>query len=270
VDPTPLVLEAVIAVASTLAKRGAPIAIDKAKQIAESIARKSPATSETVDVDKIASCIQNATKSTQVGQVAYNEETLARLLEIPVPDLATLRPETIELGVLYDHIRLEAESKAWLEEWGYQVQTGCPLVGLRGVEYVPDVYGVLSTLHGQFEICLSLVCDSPPDEDRIFALLGKIEAYAEAKQSFSFGDIFAIVTSHRYTQGATNAMELQNEQENYSVIPLDGGDVYVLENSPSPRDRLEELQDKVRQAEEESRRYKIKRRAEREVERKSP
>jgi hypothetical protein len=117
----------------------------------------------------------------------------------------------------------------------------------------------LKTLHGEFEICISFICDNPPDENRVFALLGKIEAYAEAKGSFSRGDIFAVASPHRFTQGALNAIGLQNEQEAYSVLGLDGGDIYVLENARSAKDRLEELQDKVREAEEETRRSKIRR-----------
>lgn len=265
-DPTQMTLEAVMAIASTLAIRGAPIAIEKAKEIVVSITNKNPRAADSVDVDAMAEKIHAAAGRVQVGQLAYNEETLARFLEIPVPDLATITPDTLELNVLYDHIRLERLFSSWLQEWGYVVAMGCSLVGLRGVEYVPDAYGVLTTLHGEFEVCISLVSDSPPDEDRIFALLGKIEAYAEAKKTFSFGDVFAIVTPHRFTQGALNALQLQNEQESYSVLPLDGGDVYVLENSQCAKDRLDELQDKVRQAEEESRRYRIKRRAEREAE----
>lgn len=256
-EPTQFVLDAVMAVATTFAQKGIEITLDKAKGIIEEICQKNPALRGQIDVDVMAKKIQ--TTAGQVGRVAYNEETLARFLEIPVPDLATADPENLDLGMLYDHVKLEGEFQEWLQEWSYEVELGCPLTGLRGVEYVPDVYGLLSTLHGQFEICVSFVCDSPPDEDRIFALLGKIEAYAEAKKSFSYGDIFAIVTPHRFTQTAINAMALQNEQENYVVIPLDGGDIYVLENAPAPKDRLDEFQDKVRQAEEESRRGKIKR-----------
>jgi hypothetical protein len=197
--------------------------------------------------------------ASRIGRIAYNEETLARFLEVPISDLSTLSPETLDTRLLYDHVRLEGEFEGWLQEWGYEVEMGCELAGLRGVEYKPDVYGKLSTLHGEFEICINFVCDYPPSEDRIFALLGKIEAYAEAKKSFSFGDIFLIVTPHRFTKGGINAMGLQNEQESYTVLPLEGGDIYVLENARTPRDRLHELQDKVRQAEEESRRSRIKR-----------
>jgi len=105
------------------------------------------------------------------------------------------------------------------------------------------------------------VCDAPPSEDRVFALLGRIGAYAEAKRSFSQGDIFTLVTPYRFTQASVNALGLQNEQESYYVFPLDGGDIHVLENARAARDRLDELQDKVRLAEEEMRRSKIRKAA---------
>ena len=46
--------------------------------------------------------------------MVYSTETLARYLEIPVPDLKTINPETIELDVLYSHVKLESEFQSWL------------------------------------------------------------------------------------------------------------------------------------------------------------
>lgn len=258
-DASQFVLDTVMSVATHFAQTGVGLTLDKAKQLVQKVFEKNPSLRGEVDVDEMAKKVQ-ATAGT-IGHVAYNEETLARFLEIPVPDLATLNADTLDVGQLYSHVKLESQFRGWLEEWGYEVELGCPLAGLGGIEYIPDVYGVLNTLHGKFETCFSFVCDNPPDEDRVFALLGKIEAYAEAKGSFSFGDIFAVVTPHRFTQGAINALGLQNEQESYAVFPIDGGDVYVLENARTPKDRLEELQDKVRQAEEEMRRSKIRKSA---------
>lgn len=256
-EPTKFVLDAVMAIASAFAQKGIEITLDKAKEIIGEICQKDPELRGQIDMDDMAKKIQ-ATAG-HVGRIAYNEETLARLLEVPIPDLATVSPENLDMDILYNHVKLESEFQEWLKEWGYAVELGCPLAGLRGIEYVPDVYGLLNTLHGQFEVCVNFVCDAPPDEDRVFALLGKIEAYAEAKKSFSYGDIFAIVAPKRFTQGAINAMALQNEQENYSVISLDGGDINSLESAQTPRDRLDEFQDKVRQAEEESIMGKTKR-----------
>lgn len=258
-DPSRFVMDTVMSVASHYAQRGIEVSVDKAKELITSICDKNPALRGQIDIDDMARRINET--AGQMGQVAYNEDTLARFLEIPIADLGPLDPESLDLGVLYDHVRLERGFYEWFEEWGYEVELGAPLAGLRGIEYVPDVYGVLTTLHGQFEICISFVCDNPPDENRVYALLGKIEAYAEAKKSFSHGDIFAVTSPHRFTQEALNAIGLQNEQEDYSVLALDGGDIYVLEQARSKRDRLAEFQDKVREAEEETRRSKIRRRA---------
>lgn len=256
-ETSKVIMDTVMAVATHFAQRGIEVTVDKAKEIVTGICERNPALKGQVDVDEMAQKIQTTT--IRIGRVAYNEETLARFLEVPVSDLATIPPETIDTRLLYDHVRLEGEFELWLQEWGYEVEMGCELTGLRGVEYKPDVYGMLNTLHGEFEICINFVCDLPPSEDRVFALLGKIEAYAEAKKSFSLGDIFLIVTPHRFTKGGINAMGLQNEQENYTVLPLEGCDIYVLENAQTSKDRLHELQDKVRQAEEEARRSRIKR-----------
>ncbi len=258
-DLTALVTNTVMAVATHYATKGIDLTLERAKEIIEEVCRQNPTIRGEIDIDELASKIQCA--ASQVGRVAYNEETLARFLEVPVSDLATITPESIDNHVLYDHVRLEGEFREWLAEWGYDVEVGNALIGLGGIEYVPDVYGTLSTLHGTYEICVSCVCDSPPDEDRVFALLGKIEAYAECKRSFSTGDVFAVVTPHRFTKEALNAISLQNQQESYSVFALEGGDIHGLENARSGKDRMAELQDKVREAEEETRRSKIRRSA---------
>jgi len=251
------VIDTVMAVATHLAQRGIEITIEKAKEIVQDISNRNPGVRGQIDVDEMAKTIQASAET--IGRVAYNEETLARFLEVPVPDLATITPGSLDTQLLYDHVRLESEFRIWLEEWGYEVELGCELAGLGGLEHKPDVYGKLNTLHGEFEICINFVCDDPPSEDRVFALLGKIEAYAEAKRTFSFGDVFLIITPRRFGKGAVNAIGLQNEQESYCVVPLEGGDIYVLENARTERDRLNELQDKVRQAEEEARRNRSKR-----------
>jgi hypothetical protein len=144
--------------------------------------------------------------------------------------------------------------KSWLDNWNYDVELGHTLTGLRGIEFIPDVYGQLVTLHGEYEICINFVCDDPPDEDRINSLLYKIEAYAEAKRTFSAGDIFIIVTQRRFTKGSMNAIGLHNEQENYSVFGLDGGDIFKLEKAETKKDRLLELKESVDRAQEDRKR----------------
>ncbi len=259
-EPSTFVDDAVMAFVTAVGKKGIQYTKEKALGILEDLTTKNPSLKGKFDIDEMAEKIQS--NMDHVGRGAYNEETLARYLEIPIPDLETLTPEMINFEQLHTHIKLESEFIQWLDDWGYDIDKGTSLIGLRGIEYKPDVYAILNTLHGHYEICVSLVCDKPPDEDRVFALLGKIEAYSEAKHSFSYGDIFLIATlDTEFTPGALNAMALQNEQENYSVIPLDGNDIHTLEVATSAKQRLENLQEKVKQAEEETRRAKIKRSA---------
>lgn len=253
------IVNTITAIATHYAQRGVDITLDKAKEIIDDFCKKNPDTTGKLDVDDLAQKIQSS--AGYIGRVAYNEETLARFLEIPIAELRTISPENLDTQFLYDHVKLEGEFEAWLKEWNYEVVVGDTLQGLKGIEYSPDVYGILKTLHGEFEICVNFVCDDPPSEDRVFGLLGKIEAYAEAKKSFSFGDIFMIVSPRRFTPGAINAIGLQNEQENYIVFPLDGGDIFTLENSQTPKDRLRELQDQAKQAEIESKRGKARKSA---------
>lgn len=253
------VMDTVMAVATHFARKGVEITIDKAKDIIVEIFKKNPSLRGQIDVDAMAVKIQ--TSAAAVGRVAYNEETLARFLEIPLPDLASVNSDSLDMGVLYDHVRLEGEFIQWLSEWGYEVESGCEKVGLKGIEYLPDIYGVLKTLHGEFEVCVSLVCDSPPSEDRVFALLGKIEAYSENKSEFSTGDVFIVATPRRFTQASINAITLQNEQEKYYAMRLEGGDIHALEKAEDSKERLNVLEDKIRQAEDESRRAKIRRNA---------
>jgi len=137
------VMDAIMAVASGFAQKGVEITIDRAKLLIEEICKKDPSPDGQINVEEMAQKIQTAAH--QVGHVTYNEETLARFLEIPVPDLATVNPETIDLDVLYNHVKLEGEFQGWLNELGYEVELGSSLTGLRGVEYIPDVYGSLNT-----------------------------------------------------------------------------------------------------------------------------
>lgn len=245
-DPSNVVVSTALAIASHLAAKGTDITLEKAKELVQGVVAQKPTLDNQINIDAVAEEVLRS--SAKVGRVTYNQETLARYLEIPLSDLATLSQAEIEVQTLYDHVRLENEFEEWLMEWGYDVQIGPELQGLHGVEYSPDVYGILNTLHGEFEICVNFVCDEPPNEFRVLALLNNIEAYAEAKTSFSHGDVFILATPSKFTHGAMNSIGLQNLQEAYSVFPMEGGDIYVLENARNPKDRLAELQDKVREA----------------------
>ena len=127
-DASKFVLDAVMAVASGFAQKGITVTLEKAKGLIEDICNKNPSLRGQIDIDAMAEQIQVA--SGHVGHVAYNEETLARFLEVPVPDLATIKQEMIDMDVLYNHVKLEGEFSSWLNEWGYEIELGSPLTGL--------------------------------------------------------------------------------------------------------------------------------------------
>jgi hypothetical protein len=134
-DASKFVMDTVMTVAAHFAQKGVVITVEKAKEIIGSVCDKNPALRGQINIDEMAEKIKDTAGS--VGRVAYNEETLARFLEIPVPDLATIQPDSIDMGVLYDHVRLEGQFRDWLVEWSYDVELGPPLAGLRGIEYTP-------------------------------------------------------------------------------------------------------------------------------------
>ncbi len=251
-DPTKIAMDTVTAIASSFLKRGVELSQDKICELIKGMITRSPGLDSTVDIESLTEEVCHSIKS--VGRTTYNEETLARYLEIPVPDLYAMTPDSIDLSVLFDHIKLEQAFAEWLNEWGYMVEIGHPLGAVGGMEYLPDVYGILSNLHGEYEVCINFVCDKPPSEDRVFALLAKIETYSEAKPAFSSGDIFMVITPHNFTLNASKAIALQNEQEKYYVFHLDGGDIFHMERSQEPEVRLEFLRDKVRLAQDETER----------------
>ena len=249
-DPSMYVQNTVMAIAAHFIARGMEMSLGKAKELIENFLVENPTLRGQVDADELAESILRS--AGQIGLGAYNDETLARYLEVPRADLKTISVEDLDTQTLYDHVRLEGSFSEWLREWGYEVERGEILMGAGGVEYTADVYGKLDTLHGEFEICINFVCDDPPNEYRVIAMLGQIEAYSEAKTNFSHADIFIIASPHRFTHGASNAMDLQNLQEDYSVLALTGGDIHTLETAKDRENRLEELQDKVREAQEEA------------------
>ena len=113
-EPTRLVLDAVMAIATAFTQKGIEITLDKAKEIIGEICKKNPTLRGQIDMDDMAKKIQATAGN--VGRFAYNEETLARFLEVPIPDLATVTPDNLDMGTLYNHIKLENEFQEWLKE----------------------------------------------------------------------------------------------------------------------------------------------------------
>ena len=248
-----VISDTVASIITNLAQRSASVTVDKVKDLIERLADRDPEVKRSLDIPKLVQQIANSDGS--AGDDAYTEENLARYLELPVRDLATLNPETIEIDVIYNHVKLEQLFGQWLSEWGYNTDIGPTLKGLEGIEYIPDVYGTLANLHDNYEVCINFVCDRPPSELRVKALLQDIEAYSERKDTFSLGDIFMIVTpSQNFTQSALTHLALQNMQEKYSIVPLDGADIGKLEKKGSVEERMRALRNIITDADEEAKR----------------
>ena len=211
-DIDKVISDTVASVISNLAQRSASVTADKVKDLITRLADRDPEVKRNLDLDHLVDKITS--EDGGVSDDAYTEENLARIIELPVRDLTTLNPENIEIDVIYNHIKLENLFKEWLTEWGYTVEIGPTLKGLEGIEYIPDVYATLTNLHDDYEVCVNFVCDNPPSELRVKALLQDIEAYSERKETFSLGDIFMIVTPRQhFTQTALTHLNLQNMQD---------------------------------------------------------
>ncbi len=248
-----MVTDTVASVISNLAQRSASVTADKVKDLIARLAERDPEIKRNLDLDHLVDKITS--EDGGVSDDAYTEENLARIIELPVRDLTTLNPETIEIDVIYNHIKLESLFKEWLTEWRYTVEIGPTLKGLEGIEYVPDVYATLTNLHDDYEVCVNFVCDNPPSELRVKALLQDIEAYSERKETFSLGDLFLIVTPRQhFTQTALTHLNLQNMQEKYSVVSLDGADIGNLEKKAHSEGRMTALRNMIMDADEEAKR----------------
>lgn len=249
-----IISDTVATIITSLAQRSASVTADKIKELIERLAERDPEFKRTLNLEELVAKV-NTVDGEDPGEDAYTEENLARYLELPVRDLATLNPDTVEIDAIYNHVRLEHLFKQWLTEWGYIVEVGPTLKGLEGIEYVPDVYGVLSNLHDDYEVCVNFVCDRPPSELRVKGLLQDIEAYSERKETFSAGDIFVIATPRQnFTQTALTHIALQNMQEKYSIVSLDGADIGKLVNKTRSDGRMLLLRSIIADSDEDARR----------------
>ena len=150
-----VIADTVGAIITSLAQRTTSITADKVKEMITRLADRDQDFKRHMNVPELIRKIGD--DSGGADEDAYNEDKLARYLEIPVRDLATLNPDTIEIDVIYNHVKLEKLFKLWLEEWGYTVEIGPTLKGLEGIEYVPDVYATLANVHDSYEVCINYV-----------------------------------------------------------------------------------------------------------------
>lgn len=250
-DANSLIQGAMASLLSNLGSKAADIGTDKIKEWLEHSKKESAPTlgGEIKDVDGIASAVLSQYES-KAGMHQYNADVLARWLEISEADLAKLTVDTFSPDVLVQHILLEQKFRLWFKEWEYKVELGETLrpADAPELECAVDVYGKLPTIHGIFEVAVNFVCDNPPDENRVIALAAKIGAYADSRETFAQNDVFMIVTPWDFTPIANAVIRQQNKKRPYCVLGVDGSILHDLDSSEDKDGRLEELQEKVSQA----------------------
>ncbi len=202
---------------------------------------------DSAEIKKIAEEISSSN-----GKMNFQSEitrrNLARWFEIPEEEFKDTPKEQLEPEVLIRHIILENKFKQWLEEWDYEVTIGEDMEGVENIEFIPDIYAKRVTLHGIFEIVICFVCDNPPNTWRVRALFETFESYARESSEFGATDIFLMVTPHTFGKGITQSISLQNQEEKYIVVGLEGNDLSILDSITNPLKRLLELKEHVEKA----------------------
>jgi len=198
------------------------------------------------DVEKLTQAVLG--RGTPLLDAEVPRRNLARWFEIPQEEFNAPPASQLEPVVLIRHLCLEEMFKDWFKEWGYAVEVGEDLEGLESIDFTPDVYGQLRTLHGHFEIGVNFVCDTPPSQYRVGALLDTLEAYATESSDFKWGDIYILATPFQFGKGSASRIRLQSKQEKYAVIKLEGDDIYELQCARDAEARLAQLLEHVEKA----------------------
>lgn len=166
---------------------------------------------------------------------------LARWFEIPEEEFRSTPKEQLEPEVLIRHISLEKMFGNWFKEWGYEVEIGEDLEGLEDIEFIPDIYAKRETLHGLFEVVVCLVCDNPPSIYRTRSKFETFESYARHGSEFGERDIFIVATPFQFGKGIAQSIVVQNQEEDYSVVALEGNDLYRLQAAKNSHARQQDL-----------------------------
>jgi hypothetical protein len=202
-----------------------------------------------IDSDKIKKLAEEISTS---GKYNFHSEisrrNLSRWFEIPEEEYKDTPKEQLEPEVLIRHIILENKFKKWLEDWDYEVSIGEDLEGVENIEFIPDLYARRITLHGIFEIVICFVCDNPPSIYRVRALFEAFESFAREGSDFGNKDILILVTPHTFGRSITQSISLQNQEERYTVVGLEGNDISILDSISDPGKRLLELKEHVEKA----------------------
>ena len=136
----------------------------------------------------------------------------------------------------------------WFKDWAYDVVVGGDLEGLEDIEIVPDIYAKRLTLHGKFEIVVFFVCDNPPSIYRTRALFETFESFAREGSDFGERDILIIATPFKFGKGITQSVKLQNKEEKYTVLALEGDDIERIQAIDNSDSKLFELINHVERA----------------------
>lgn len=182
-------------------------------------------------------------------QMQMNIDTLSRWFEIPRDDFERVPPDKLEPEVLIRHVYLEQLFATWLEEFGYESMVGSKMLGVEGWEFLPDVYGQMTTLHGTFQVAVNLVCDDPPSTSRVSFLCESLEAFAAKREpEFSDKDLFLLATPFKFSATAHSIILKEDKDHSYYVVKLEGSDLYRLQEAEEKEHRLNLLQAIVKEA----------------------
>lgn len=235
------------AVADTLSERSpdGPPPPDALRAIVDEATRSLKGRVEVSQAD--IDTILNATLSrpSYASGFEYTRAQVARWYEVPLDEFDSLPITSLRPDVLFRHIYYEELIARWFREWGYVVEAGEELEGLDGADFVPDVYAELPTLHGTFQVAVTLFCDNPPNTWRALGMLESIEAFAPKDSEFGEHDLYLVVTSFRFREQASTHFRIQSQEESYSVVAVEGNDLQDLEHATDSEARRERLCDMV-------------------------
>ncbi len=235
------------ALTNLFVKKGGKIGEDRIKTWIES-AKKTYDSPYPQDKE-LESIISEITKHPPKLGAEITNSMLARWFEISPEEFKFVSAEELDPQVFFRHLYLETAFEKWLMEWGYKVELGEELEGLEGLEYVADVSAELKTLHGTFQIIINFICDEPPSVYRGLAILEMLEAYApKGCSSFGTNDVFIIATPFKFGKKITNSIRIQNKQEDYIVVKLEGDDLWDLFHAKDTLDRMGELKERIEHA----------------------
>ncbi len=209
-----------------------------------------PGQEKMIDSERIQEMAEKMAKkgSFNLG-LEISKSNLARWFEVPEEEFLDTPKEQLEPEVLIRHIVLERMFKDWFTNWNYDVEVGEDLEGLEDIEFVPDIYARRVTLHGTFEVVVFFVCDNPPSIYRTRATFETFESYAREGSEFGERDILIVATPFKFGKSITQSISLQNKEERYTVVTLEGDDIARLQKIQSDEERLHELIEHVERAE---------------------